>query len=115
MTPITERLTANPRWTHRLAWAAFALALAGFVYTGVAHYTESNRITQQDARQAKAQAAASAAELRRLQAAFCGTAGDPGLLPTIATAPTSVSTSPLGHALVVGSQRAVAVIQCGPR
>lgn len=111
---IRRRLLANPSLTHTLAFAALLVAVGSLIWTIVSHYDETARISQHDAAQAKVQAAASTAELKRLQDAFCGTLASPGLLPVIASAPITAMTTPLGRKLIAESQRASRVIHCFP-
>jgi hypothetical protein len=101
MTRIHQRLLANPHLARTLSFLAVLIAVGFAVLTVVLYYD--------------GKAGSSSNELHRLQAAFCGTPGDPGLLPVIASAPLTSKTTELGRKLVSGSERAAAVIQCTRR
>jgi hypothetical protein len=87
-------LEQHPFITNLLAVAAFLVAIVFGYLTIVLRNADSTR------------------DLHRLQQALCGTKTEPGLLPTLASAPTTVQTSALGHRIVVGARRASVVIKC---
>lgn len=100
MTPLQERLKLDkPNRAHTMAFIALFVGFGCIALTIGLYY--------------QGKSADSSKELHRLQTAFCGTPGDPGLLPLVASEPVTPQTTALGRGLVSGSQRAQIVIQCG--
>ncbi len=94
---------------------ALGVILVGIVVALSLAYSAQSKSTQNAKNLAKAtqqESSDNKMQLAKIQDALCGTTKDPGLLPTLASAPKSVQTAPLGIRLVRGAQHAQSVIQC---